>query len=213
MMYCLPFDHVGHRRAALRRRHPDRADFLAGRSCRRRAASRRADDPASSSPADRRATTSVLVTTRPTLPRLSGLRDRHPLQRRMVAHRVRRVAVRHLPHQLALVEIDRRQHAVRRLHERQTLRPGRRHRLRPAERGAARRAAARRCSRRRAARTTAALGRAAPLRARRAAARPPRCRTRVLRDRGTGVPSTPETYRMSVLNSGRRLDERPVVTE
>jgi hypothetical protein len=52
---------------------------------------------------------------------LSRLRDVHPRERRRVADVVRRVAVRHLPLQLTLVEIDRREHAVRRLYDRQTL--------------------------------------------------------------------------------------------
>ena len=39
----------------------------------------------------------------------------------MVANVVGGVAVRHLPHELAAIEIDRRQHAVRRFHDRQSL--------------------------------------------------------------------------------------------
>ena len=99
-----------------------------------------------------------------------------PLQRRVIADRVRRVAVRHLPHQLAVVEIDRGEHAVRRLDERQTLhgqaaaaaacRRRRRRRRRAAPRRGAAAAARRRVRRGRAA--AAALrrvGRAAEARA------------------------------------------------
>ena len=65
--------------------------------------------------------TSVFVTSEPDAAALAGLRNVHALQRGMIAHVVRRVAVRHLPHQLAAIEIDRGEHAVRRLHDRQPL--------------------------------------------------------------------------------------------
>ena len=65
--------------------------------------------------------TSVFVMTRPTLPLWPGPRDVHALQQRVIAHRVRRLAVRHAPLDRALVEIDRREHAVRRLQDRQPL--------------------------------------------------------------------------------------------
>ena len=108
-MYCLPSTHVGHRRAALRRRHPHRADFLPvclsyARSIAPRGCS--GVVVTCGSPI----TTSVFVTISPTpdVPGLPGLRNVHAAQRRMVADVVRRVAVRHLPHQLAAIEVDRR---------------------------------------------------------------------------------------------------------
>ena len=38
---------------------------------------------------------------------LAGLRNVQTAQRRVVAHRVRRVAVRHLKHEIAAIQIDR----------------------------------------------------------------------------------------------------------
>ena len=52
---------------------------------------------------------------------LAGLRNVQALQRRMVAHVVRRVAVRHLPDDLAAIEIDRGDRSVRRLEDRQAV--------------------------------------------------------------------------------------------
>ena len=53
---------------------------------------------------------------------LAGLRDVQALQQRVVADRVGRVAVRHLEQQLVRVlQVDRRQHAVGRLDDRQAL--------------------------------------------------------------------------------------------
>ena len=52
---------------------------------------------------------------------LTGLRNVQTLQRRMIADVVRRVAVRHLPGDLAAIQVDRRDGAVRRLENRQAL--------------------------------------------------------------------------------------------
>src|SRR5262245_41097959 len=52
---------------------------------------------------------------------LTRARNRHPLQRRMIPNVVRRVAVRDLPEDLALVEADRTDAAVRRLDDWQPL--------------------------------------------------------------------------------------------
>ena len=59
--------------------------------------------------------------------RLTGSRNRDALERRIVLDVVRRLAVRHLPGDLAFIEIDRGDAAVRRLDDRQTLhgQPGR----------------------------------------------------------------------------------------
>ena len=104
----LAVGHVGHRRTALRGRHPDGADLgavvlvvgaqhRAARTSRRRRHLRIAEHDERLG--DHQADAAVLA----------GLRDVHPLQRRIGAHVVRRVAVRHLELQLALVEIDRRE--------------------------------------------------------------------------------------------------------
>src|SRR5262249_59919021 len=50
---------------------------------------------------------------------LARLRNGHPCQQRRVAHGIRRVAVRHLEFQFALVEIDGREYTVWRLDNRQ----------------------------------------------------------------------------------------------
>src|SRR5206468_689909 len=53
---------------------------------------------------------------------LPGLRDVHAAQERVIADVVRRVAVRHLEEQLATgVEVDGRDHTVRRLHNRKSV--------------------------------------------------------------------------------------------
>src|SRR5206468_6966829 len=52
---------------------------------------------------------------------LARLRNVHVFEQRMVADHVRRVSVRDLPHEVAAIEVDRVEHAVRRLEERQTL--------------------------------------------------------------------------------------------
>ena len=54
--------------------------------------------------------------------RLTGARNRQSFQRRMIADAVGRLAVRDLPDDLAAIEIDRGDAAVRRLQERQPLR-------------------------------------------------------------------------------------------
>ena len=64
----LAVQHVGHRRSGLRRRHVDRADFLAARLVVARAASRRAALTASDRSRARRRSTSVFVTSVPMLP-------------------------------------------------------------------------------------------------------------------------------------------------
>src|SRR5262245_27954801 len=51
-------------------------------------------------------------------PRLTGLRNSLPAERRMVANVVGRVAVRHLPDNVAAIEIDRGDRAVWRLENR-----------------------------------------------------------------------------------------------
>ena len=65
--------------------------------------------------------TSVFVTSSPTAPFCPVFGIVRPFQRRMIAHAVRRVAVRHLPQQFAAIELDGGEHAVRRLHDRQPL--------------------------------------------------------------------------------------------
>src|SRR4030095_4787748 len=62
---------------------------------------------------------------------LTGLRNRQPLERGMIADIVRRVAVRSLPEQFAAIEIDGGNQAVRRFHERQPLHVQRRNLGRP----------------------------------------------------------------------------------
>src|SRR4051812_32787429 len=52
---------------------------------------------------------------------LAGAGNRHALERRVVAHRVRRFAVRHLPLHVPLVEIDRGKDTVGRLEDREAL--------------------------------------------------------------------------------------------
>ena len=69
-------------------------------------------------------TTSVLVTNSPTLPAWPVFRNVDALQRGIIANRVRRVSMRHLEPDGAGVEVDRRQHAVGRLQDRQALQPG-----------------------------------------------------------------------------------------
>ena len=96
-MYCLPFEHVGHRRAGLRRRHVDRADFAARSPCRRRAASRRAARRRRREKPPSPAITSVFVTSVPMRRRPPGARNGQALQRRVILDVVRRVAVRDLP--------------------------------------------------------------------------------------------------------------------
>jgi len=78
--------------------------------------------------------------------RLTGPRNRQPFQRRMIADAVGRFSVRHLPDELAAIEIDRRDASVRRLQQRQTLR--RRVRVDGAVVGRRRRAARPRAGRR-----------------------------------------------------------------
>ena len=65
--------------------------------------------------------TSVLVTSGPIEPGLPGARNGQPFERRVVADVVRRFAVRDLPEDLALVQIDRADARVRRLEQRQSL--------------------------------------------------------------------------------------------
>src|SRR6266550_2956804 len=52
---------------------------------------------------------------------LAGLWNGESFERRMIANRVRRVTMRHLPHELAAIEVDCGEHSVRRLDERETL--------------------------------------------------------------------------------------------
>src|SRR5438132_6891636 len=52
---------------------------------------------------------------------LAGFRNRQTLEQRVVPHGIRRLAVRHLPGDVATIEIDRRQQSVRRLHDWQAL--------------------------------------------------------------------------------------------
>src|SRR5512143_36189 len=52
---------------------------------------------------------------------LAGLRNIPVLQRRMVAHNIRRIAVRNLPGDLTLVEIDSREQSVWRLQDGEAL--------------------------------------------------------------------------------------------
>src|SRR5262249_14650531 len=116
----LATDRVGHRRTALRSRHPDRAYLLArlfvvraqhrpARMIRGRRHLRIAED-------DER-----LRHHQSNAPLLTGLRDVEPAKRRMITNLVRRVAMRHLPHQVATIQIECREDAVRRLHDRQAL--------------------------------------------------------------------------------------------
>src|SRR5688572_2941843 len=111
-------DAIGHRRAADRRRHPHRSHFLAAllvvgaqhRAARMVGRGRdlwiRGDDQRlGNQHADAAA--------------LPGLRDRETLELRVVADVVGRVAVRHLPLQVALGQVDRSQDTIGRLDHRQ----------------------------------------------------------------------------------------------
>ena len=69
--------------------------------------------------------TSVLVTSAPTAPDWPVRGMVSALQRRMIADAVGRLAVRDLPDDLAAIEVDRGDAAVRRLQERQALRRAR----------------------------------------------------------------------------------------
>ena len=114
-------EHVGHRRPALRRRHVDRADLLAGRLVERaqhRAALPDGVGPKLCSPA----MSSVFVTSVPDCCPAGPHRWQvQALERRVIADVVRRGAERHLPAEVAVVHVDRGDAAVGRLDERQAL--------------------------------------------------------------------------------------------
>ena len=65
--------------------------------------------------------TRVLVTSKPDAARLAGVGNVHALQSGMIANRIGRLAIRHLPLDVAAIEIDRRDYRVRRLHDRKPL--------------------------------------------------------------------------------------------
>ena len=114
--------HVGHWRSALGSRHQQRSDFCArffivgAEHCATWTAWRRGrlgiahhdERSRDHQPDTRRA-------------RLTGLRNVQAFKSRVVSDVIRRVAVRHLPDNLATIKIDRSESAVRRLHHRQSL--------------------------------------------------------------------------------------------
>ena len=192
-MYCLPFGHVGHRRSALRRRHPDRADFFAvrlvvgaqhraARMLRRRRHLRIAEDDERLGHDQPDAAAAV---------RSSGCSS-------LAATGLLRTASGVSPcgtcqTSSPLIEIDRVEHAVRRLEERQTLHD--QSAATAAAGGAASAGRRRRCRRRRGRRARRGRRRCRRLRParRRAAARRPRCRSPGPRARRTAGPPCPAT--------------------
>ena len=119
-MYCLPFQHVSHRRAALWRRHVDRAHFVAGRlvvGAQHRAAL--PDGVVAKPPSP--AITRVFVTSVPIMPGRPVRGIVQAFERGIVADVVRCFAVRDLPEDLALVQIDGGDASVGRLAERQAV--------------------------------------------------------------------------------------------
>ncbi len=117
----LAIDHIGHRRARLRRRQQHIADFLAGRliigaqRCAARMIRRGGDltvardhQVLGHQGADIEA-------------RLAGAGHVDALERRIVADRIGRVAMRDLPDDVTLVHVDRADGRVRRLQQRQAL--------------------------------------------------------------------------------------------
>ena len=111
--------HVGHRRAGLRRGKIDRARLPCPSPCRTRAASRRERRSASGRNRPRRKSRASLssASRRRRDVRCAGYSI---LSAPVIANRVGRLAVRNLPENFALAEIDRAQLPVRRLHDRQT---------------------------------------------------------------------------------------------
>ena len=111
MMHCRAVDRVGHRRSALRRRDAPRADFLAGllvvgAQHRAALASRRRRDLRIAHDDDRLGHHQADALRSPGWPVFGMFL---PGEQRVRADVVRRFAVRHLPHELAAIEIDRRE--------------------------------------------------------------------------------------------------------
>ena len=116
----LAVEGVCHRRSRLRRRHVDGTDFLP-RALVVRTKHRTTPPIGKREEASFTGDHERLGDERPDSALPSGPRNRESLQKRMIADVVRRLTVRNLPEQRALLQIDRRDSTVRRLDQRQPL--------------------------------------------------------------------------------------------